>query len=72
MRFCTGWPIWMVLAESLKTGFADAVRNSDAVDSMTLGAITDTVMQYHRGEPFELPRVITPRPIEPGTTYIKL
>jgi hypothetical protein len=43
-----------------------------AIELMDRVAITDLVMQYHRGAHLDFPHVVRPSTIEPGTTVIKL
>jgi hypothetical protein len=48
------------------------LADRDAIEVMVVAAITDTVMQYHRGGSIQLPRTITPRPVGPDTDVIQL
>jgi hypothetical protein len=44
----------------------------EKIDLMVRTAITDSVMQYHRGFLLDFPCVVIASTLEPGTTVIKL
>jgi hypothetical protein len=39
---------------------------------MVVAAITDTVLQFHRGEPIVLPAVVEPGPVGQDTAVVRL
>src|SRR3954471_8841466 len=47
-----------------------ALPGLDTIDLMTRIAITDTIMQYHKGFVFSFPRVVLPHSLDPDTTVV--
>lgn len=51
---------------------ARSILSDPAVPLMVVGAITDAVVRYHRGEVVPLPLEVVPRDPGPGTVVIRL
>ncbi len=48
------------------------LSDSDAVDVLVVASINDRMWEFHRGEPVQLPLVVSPKPVGPDTTVIRL